>query len=60
MLQVSFFAKSRTIVHVASGPFLSKIAVSCSRYIFWQRREKEWQPAGLVKCAVESSDSRSV
>ena len=35
---------------------LSKIAVSCSRYIFRQRREKQWQPVGLFKCSIQSSE----
>ena len=35
---------------------LSKMAVSCSRYIFRQRREKQWQPVGLFKCNIQSSE----
>ena len=38
---------------------LSKIAVSCSRYIFRQRREKDWVAVKLVKCAVESSEPQA-
>ena len=37
---------------------LSKIAISCSRYIFRQRQEKQWQPVGLFKCSVQSSETQ--